>query len=255
MKVAAKNFLPKAMVLCGDGINCERETAAAFEIAGFDVTVTHVNQLIRSPEILGSYKAMALPGGFSFGDELGSGHILAEKLRNAAAKDLADFVRQGKPILGICNGFQALVKLGLLPWSDGSRAGALAHNSSGQFINRWVDVEFPESVCIWTKGFDDPGNSPIQLPVRHGEGRFFAEDANSVLACLQDGKQIPIRYAEDFNGSLGQIAGLCDPTGVVFGLMPHPEAALADWLHPSRKAGSARGLEIFKNARRYVDEI
>lgn len=246
--------MPRAMIFCGDGLNCERETAAAFDAAGFTSSTTHVNEFVSQPKIIESFQAIAIPGGFSFGDELGSGQILAKKLRTSAAHELTSFVRQGKPVIGICNGFQVLVKLGLLPCSDGPREIALAHNSTGEFINRWVEVEFPESVCIWTKGMQDDAIIPIQFPVRHGEGRVTATDESKVLHELNRRRQIAVRYRHDFNGSMNRIAGLCDPSGVVFGLMPHPEAAVADWLHPSKKNGSARGLDIFKNAKRYVDE-
>jgi len=250
----SKAAMPKAMILCGDGLNCERETASAFDAAGFVSCITHINELVRNPKILGSFQAMGIPGGFSFGDELGSGQILAKKLRTFSSDELREFVRRGNPVIGICNGFQALVKLGLLPWPDTPQEIALAHNSAGNFINRWVEVEFPDSVCIWTKGIEDDARIPIQYPVRHGEGRVTAADESKVLQELKRRRQIPLRYRQDFNGSMDRIAGLCDPSGVVFGLMPHPEAAVSDWLHPSKEKGSARGLDIFKNARRYVDE-
>ena len=258
----SKSGLPKVLILCGDGINCERETASAFDAAGFIASITHVNELVSRPGILATFQALGLPGGFSFGDELGSGQILADKLRRALGDQLTHFVALKKPVIGICNGFQTLVKLGILPGASpgalsdvaSPRVCSLAHNSSGQFINRWIDVEFPESVCIWTKTFEGQPDCSIQFPVRHGEGRVVARDESSVLKILQARGQIPIRYCQDFNGSMNRIAGLCDPTGVAFGLMPHPEAAVFDWLHPSKKPGSARGLDIFKNARRYIDE-
>lgn len=262
----SKSGLPKVLILCGDGINCERETASAFEAAGFIASITHVNELVSRPGLLTTFQAFGLPGGFSFGDELGSGQILADKLRRALDDHLNHFVALKKPVIGICNGFQTLVKLGVLPGASpgalsialsdvaSPRVCSLAHNSSGQFINRWIDVEFPESVCIWTKTFEGQPDCSIQFPVRHGEGRVVAQDESGVLKTLKSRGQIPIRYRQDFNGSMNRIAGLCDPTGVVFGLMPHPEAAVFDWLHPSKRTGSARGLDIFKNARRYIDE-
>ncbi len=255
MNRTTNQLLPRALILCGDGINCERETAAAFEAAGFVTITSHVNRLSSDRRYLEGFQALALPGGFSFGDELGSGQILALKLRDYAGDALRQFIEKRKPVIGICNGFQALIKLGLLPFSGEPRSLALTHNTSGHFFNRWAEVEFPESVCIWTMGM-----RATQFPVRHGEGRLVADEskgsefAASVLKHLRENRQIPIRYATDINGSMDRIAGLCDPSGVVLGLMPHPEAAMADWLHPSRSPGSARGLEIFKNARRFVHE-
>ncbi|MEY4630112.1 MAG: phosphoribosylformylglycinamidine synthase [Pseudomonadota bacterium] len=233
---------PRALVLCGDGINCERETVAAFAAAGFAASACHLNRLAAEPAALGEFQALALPGGFSFGDELGSGQILATKLSVLLGEQIRQFVADGKPVIGICNGFQTLAKMGLFNDPASGRRVALAHNSQGVFVDRWVAVEFPESDCIWTRGLEG-----CDFPVRHGEGRVMIE-GEIPPGC------VALRYSEDINGSSGRIAGLCDPTGLVFGLMPHPEAALHDVLHPQKRIGGARGLRVFENAYKYVKE-
>src|SRR4051812_35674067 len=144
---------PLFIIVAGDGINCERETARAVELAGGSAKIIHINDLLDAPEILKSADGLAIPGGFSFGDELGSGQIMALKIRHRLNEAFYGLVRQKKPVIGICNGFQVLVKLGLLPYPDAKeRIIALAPNEQGQFINRWVEMDVKESVCLWTKG-------------------------------------------------------------------------------------------------------
>jgi len=224
------------------GSNCDQDCVHALQVLGQEARLVWHQETKIDPS-----EGVILPGGFSYGDYLRCGAIARFSPIMGAVKAAAE---RGQVVVGICNGFQALVKLGLLPWPEQASGVALAHNSSGQFINRWVEVEFPDSVCVWTR------NLPATMfPVRHGEGRIFAADSSAVLSRLGERRQIALRYREDFNGSLDRIAGLCDPSGVVLGLMPHPEAAVADWLHPSRVSGSARGVEMFNNARRYLDEL
>ena len=249
--------IPSFIVIAGDGINCERETARAIGLAGGTVTVIHINDLIAAPETLKGCDGLAIPGGFSFGDELGSGQIMALKIRHKLGDAFFSLVEKKKPVIGICNGFQVLVKLGLLPFPKGQeRVLALAPNEHGSFINRWVGLHVDkESVCLWTKGL---AASYIELPIRHGEGRivFRQGEEEKLYNMLVRQKQIPLTYAEDVNGSYGKIAGLTDPSGVVLGMMPHPEAYVskATYRTPHRDTfGRGDGLLIFENIIRLLE--
>lgn len=244
---------PLFLVLAGDGINCERETAAAFIHAGGDAQVMHVNDLLAAPEKLAAYDGLAIPGGFSFGDELGSGQIMALKIRHGLGDAFARFIARKKPVIGICNGFQVLVKLGLLPFPDApSRLVALAPNAQGGFIDRWTTLlPQPQSRCIWTAGMQ----SAIRLPVRHGEGRIvFAETrAEELHQKLAQSGQIPLCYETDINGSHARIAALCDPTGYVLGLMPHPEAFMhAECAPQPQRKQPGDGFILFDNIIRHL---
>lgn len=247
---------PLFVVVAGDGINCERETATALQIAGAAASIVHVNDLLAAPEMLRSADGFAIPGGFSFGDELGSGQIMALKMKYRLGDAFYSMVRAQKPIIGICNGFQVLVKLGLLPFPDvDQRVTALAANRQGAFIDQWVRLKVEDSVCLWTSGLD---RREIELPIRHGEGRivFAAGQEEDVYRRLQRQRQIPLTYSEDVNGSFGRIAALTDPSGCVLGLMPHPEAFVSadTYRHPAkmRREGeqkqpvSGDGLSIFR---------
>jgi phosphoribosylformylglycinamidine synthase len=250
----------KAIVLAGYGINCEVETQRAFELAGASVSTIHVADLIDFPGYLQEHHILAVPGGFSFGDDVASGRILANRLRFQLEDPLAEFIDHGRLVIGICNGFQVLVKMGILPLFDGQVAQrvTLTHNDSGRFEDRWVRlVPDPASVCVWTQGIES-----IELPVRHGEGKFIAED-ETALRRLQSQGQIALRYATSAgttaggsypanpNGSVDDVAGICDPSGRIFGLMPHPEAYLDGYNHPTwtRRPLEANGagLQIFQN--------
>jgi phosphoribosylformylglycinamidine synthase len=242
-------------VLTGDGINCEKETAHAFELASGQTKIIHINDLLSRPQQLHEYQGFALPGGFSFGDDLGSGQVLALKLQSQLGNELQEYISRKNPVIGICNGFQALTKLGLLPEPFAPRTMALARNTSGEFMNRWVSLGVEESsVCVWTKGL-----TALSLPIRHGEGKvtLLAGEEEKIHRKLISNGQIPLRYTEEVNGSFARIAGVCDPLGLVFGLMPHPEAAVSLLQHPQSSAmknrsGAGLGLKIFENGVAYM---
>lgn len=243
---------PLFLVMTGDGINCAPETADAFIHAGGDARIVHINDLLAAPEKLAAYDGMAIPGGFSFGDELGSGQILALKIRHGLGDAFARFVTRKKPVIGICNGFQVLLKLGLLPFPDApERLCALAPNAHGGFINRWTALVPQTSHCIWTAGIQNT----LHLPIRHGEGRivFAEEQAAQLHARLLQNGQIPFCYESDINGSYANIAALCDPAGYVLGLMPHPEAFMhAETAPRAQKEQPGDGFILFDNVIRHL---
>lgn len=243
---------PTAIVLTGDGINCGDETSFALQLAGFESLLTHTSDLLGNPKLLKDAKLLALPGGFSFGDEIASGKVLAIKLEAALKESLKEFVSQGKLVIGICNGFQCLVQLGLLPEAekDGTRLASLSRNSGKKFINRWVQLSVDSKVsCPWLEGLTE-----FDLPIRHGEGRLSpAKDSEDWVK-----KQAPLRYSIEINGSFDRISGLTNARGNVFGLMPHPEAFVRWTQHPSwtrlntLPEKSPPGLRIFQNAHTMV---
>jgi phosphoribosylformylglycinamidine synthase subunit PurQ / glutaminase len=216
---------PHFLVLTGDGVNCERETAWVIRESGQQATIMHINDLLDQPKKLLDYQGLALPGGFSFGDELGSGQILALKMRYRLNEVLERFLESPRAVIGICNGFQVLVKLGVLPHKTlKAPTMALARNDHGQFLDRWLDLEVnKQNSSPWLTQLPDF----IPMPIRHGEGRLSAkkEDEARLLGELMEKNQWAFRYLEDVNGSLGRLAGLTDESGWVLGLMPHPEAA------------------------------
>jgi phosphoribosylformylglycinamidine synthase len=269
---------PRALVLTGYGLNCDWETTYAFELAGAEAHRVHVNQLLKGERInevarLEDYQIVAFIGGFSWGDDHGAGVLLATKLLYNIGAELLGFIEAGKLIIGICNGFQALVNLGMLPGFDcdyRSRQVALIGNDCGNFRDQWVNLQVQgDSPCVFTRGLEH-----LELPVRHGEGKLYAEE--QVINRLLEENQAVLRYAdsegnpalgrfpENPNGSLEDIAGICDSTGRVFGLMPHPEA-LNHWTnHPDwtrlkeryRRSGQSYpqeglGIQIFRNAVEY----
>ncbi len=244
----------KALVLTGYGLNCDIETAYAFELAGATARRVHINALIDGSVSADDFNIMAFIGGFSWGDDHGAGVIQAIRMKTNIGDALIRFAHQGKLVIGICNGFQCLVNLGLLPAVDSDytrRTVALTNNDCGNFRDQWVNLSVDaDSPCIFTKGLER-----LELPVRHGEGKFYAED--EILQTLTRNHQIVVRYAladgrpaqgafpENPNGSIMDIAGICDPSGRIFGLMPHPEAFNQwsnhpDW--PRQKELIKRGL-------------
>lgn len=250
---------PLCLIIRTAGTNCERELAHAFELAGAAVRIEHLNQLIADPARLEQAELIGFPGGFSYGDDIAAGRIFANRLRHRLMEPLKQAMDRGVPMIGICNGFQVLVKLGLLPDpAAGQQTATLADNDNGRFIDRWVRLDAdPQSVCIWTRGLAD---TSLDLPIAHGEGRFVPRD-DAVLQQLSTNRQIALRYAVDDNpnGSTGRIAGICDPSGLVLGLMPHPERYTHRTHHPqwTRKpsmeaARTPAGLCFFQNAVAHV---
>lgn len=270
--MSAKNT--KAIVITGFGTNCETEMAHACRLGGFDVVdIVHMSELLAGEYRLDDYHFLNLPGGFLDGDDLGAGQAGAHRLRHAVVQggerlqdQLFRFIEQGKLVLGVCNGFQLMVKMGLLPGLDGrhdQRLVSLTHNDSGRFEDRWVSLTVdPASPCVFTKGAKE-----FYFPIRHGEGKFVAAD-DSVLDSIKAKHLIAVRYADPAsgsatmqyplnpNGSPDGIAGICDPSGRLFGLMPHPEAFHHRTNHPrwtrENLPEEGQGVALFRNAAEHV---
>jgi phosphoribosylformylglycinamidine synthase len=253
--------LPRVLVLHATGTNRDREAALACELAGADPEVVHVNQLLNGERRLLDYHMLVIPGGFSYGDDLGAGTLWALDLYHRLGEKLAQFVASGRPVLGICNGFQALVKAGLLPGWDGSeRVVTLAPNALARFECRWVYLRpHPNTACLFTAGLDEL----IYCPVAHAEGRLATRDDGTLTALRTEGLVAltyvdahgePAGYPGNPNGSAWGIAGLCNPAGNVLGLMPHPEDHVFPWQHPRWHRGEAGmpGLRLFENGVRHV---
>ncbi len=242
----------KAMVLRSAGTNCDLETVEAFEAAGAEVALVHLNELSREPARLEDFQILAIAGGFSYGDYVAAGRVFGIELRHRLQRELSAHVARGGLALGICNGFQILVELGLLQAPSSApeeRAFALTDNASARFECRWVTLRSEACAVPWLV----PGEL-MPVPIAHAEGRFVVRD-EATLAALEAGGQIALRYVDPAapnttavypanpNGSVAGIAGLCDPTGRVLGLMPHPERNLHPWQHPqwTRRGARAEG--------------
>ncbi|HLD59045.1 MAG TPA: phosphoribosylformylglycinamidine synthase I [archaeon] len=264
--------MPKALVLTGYGINCEEETALAFRKAGAQAEIVHINDLIEKPARLKEFNILAFPGGFSYGDDTGSGNALASKIRSNIWNQILEFIEAENLVIGICNGFQVIANLGLVPGfkkNYGERKIALMHNNTARYECRWVSLKGISKKCVFTKGIET-----IRLPVAHGEGKFFAPA--KILEKLNAQEQIVFRYAnengalaegkfpENPNGALEDIAGICNETGKVFGLMPHPERNIFftqqdNWLlqkeillrQGKKLPEESAGMRIFRNAVEY----
>ena len=247
----------RTLVLRAPGTNCDVETVFAFEQAGSAVDSAHVNELVRGDKLISDYQILVIPGGFTYGDDVSAGRILANELRLKLGGDVQRFIEGGGLILGICNGFQVLVKAGILsPLENGQRL-TLAGNDSNRFECRWVYLRADqESPCIFTRGID-----AMYLPVAHAEGKVMAEpetlsQLNIVLRYADEKGDTQVGYPHNPNGSLGNIAGICDGSGRIFALMPHPERFIRWSQHPrwSREAPRQHGdgLAIFRNAVEWV---
>jgi len=292
---------PTTLILRTAGTNCDGETAYAFELAGARAQRVHINEVLAAPARLGEYQILAIPGGFSYGDDIAAGRIFANQIVHHLRDAIRAFISAGKPVIGVCNGFQVLVKTDLLPGTLAGRGGqncTLAHNDCGRFIDRWITLKSLSKRCVWTQGLgsDDEADTPraeaapapsvialsgsagppqpFELPIAHGEGKFVPAD-DAVRAALWDNDQVALIYTKpdgspanrEFphnpNGSVDDIAGVCDASGLVLGLMPHPERFVSAIQHPAwtRRAteqgvtmGDGAGIKLFRNAVRHVQD-
>jgi phosphoribosylformylglycinamidine synthase I len=250
----------KTLILRTAGTNCDRETEHAFRRAGSEVDLLHLDRLIEKPEALLDYRILVFPGGFSYGDDLGAGTIVASRLRTTLLPEIIALVDRGGLVLGVCNGFQILVKAGLLPAVEGhgeTGEATLTANDSNKFEDRWVTLEVVSDLSPFVRKGDR-----IRCPVAHAEGKFLAKD-EATMTHLTESGQVVFRYVGENgeadpayplnpNGSPEAIAGICDPTGRILGLMPHPERYIEPWHHPSWTrdglAAEGEGLPLFRNA-------
>jgi len=257
---------PQVLILRTAGTNCDVETAHAFELVGSQSVCLHINRVLENPARLQDFQILAVAGGFSYGDDIAAGRIFANQITHHLHDAMHEFVGSGKPIIGICNGFQVLVKTDLLPGPLAGKSGqncTLTNNDCGRYLDRWVHLSPRSKKCIWTAGL-----GTIELPVAHGEGKFvpgseeirhalWADDQVALVYSNPDGSPAGGQFPENPNGSADDIAGVCDSTGLVFGLMPHPERYVSAFQHPAwtrnpSQPGLAAGLTIFQNAVRHV---
>ena len=258
---------PNVLILRAPGTNCDLETAFAFEKAGGKTELLHINRLLENPKLFDRFQILCLPGGFSYGDDVAAGRILGNQIQHHLAEQISRFRADGKLILGICNGFQVLMKTGVLldPDAEKGPAATLTYNDSGKFEDRWVRLQVHGSKSVFLAGI-----ASMYLPVAHAEGKFVTRDAE-VLAQLDADGQLVLRYLrlngtaasdtasapypDNPNGSLSDVAGICDATGRVLGLMPHPERHIDPTHHPRWTRGEAGptgdGLKVFTNAVAY----
>jgi len=254
---------PKALVLQAHGSNRDFDVMDALTLAGADVVGIPLNELRNHKTLLSDFQLLVVPGGFSYADALGAGKLLALDLASYFADEISAFVESGKPVIGICNGFQALVKSGILPGiSEGQ--STLTFNAQGHFECRWVNLKPVSQKCIWTKDLSEN----ITCPIAHGEGNFqttqlfplssFIVHDQIALAYIHgDGSLASGEYPINPNGSVLDIAGICNPQGNVLGLMPHPENHIQTWQHPRHTRGETRGsgLKLFENGVKYAKQI
>ncbi|HJQ79514.1 MAG TPA: phosphoribosylformylglycinamidine synthase I [Lacipirellulaceae bacterium] len=259
---------PRVLILRAPGTNCDEESAHAFSLAGGAAERWHVNRVLEEPRRLAEFQILCIPGGFSYGDDIAAGRIFGNQMQNHLAQALAEFREAGKLILGICNGFQVLLKTTLLlPADERGPLATLSLNDSGRFEARWVRLAADAGNCVFLQGIHE-----LELPVAHAEGKFVVREEALLKSMHADGRLV-LRYApgtarlaaesglvpypENPNGAMGDVAGICDATGRVFGLMPHPERFVDPTQHPrwTREPGRAvgDGLRVFQNAVRYFN--
>jgi len=258
---------PNVLILRAPGTNCDRETAYAFESAGAKTELMHINRLLEQPELFGRFQILCIPGGFSYGDDVAAGRILANQIQHHLSEPMARFKDEGKLILGICNGFQVLIKSSVLLDPDPQRGAqaTLTWNDSGRYEDRWVQVGVEGSRCVFLRGIE-----AMYLPIAHAEGKFVTRD-DEVLASLKSQGQLVLRYRalpgtevegngqvpfpDNPNGSMANVAGVCDESGRVLGLMPHPERHIDHTHHPRWTRGQGQqpgdGMQLFLNAVAY----
>ena len=264
---------PSTLVLRTAGSNCDAETAHAFEVAGASAHRVHLNRILQNPRLLDDFQILAIPGGFSYGDDIAAGRIFANQLMHHLRDGLKRFIDAGKPVIGICNGFQVLIKTDLLlppqakPGASAPghyQSATLTHNENGRFIDRWIHLSPRSNKCVWTAGLE-----ALELPIAHGEGKFVPAD-DAVRRALWDNDQVALVYTradgsvpqgqfpDNPNGSVDDIAGVCDSTGLVLGLMPHPERHISPLQHPAwtrgagALSGEGAGLKLIRNAVEHV---
>lgn len=257
---------PQVCVLKTDGINCDEETVNAFATAGGRPRIVHVNELRTREEQLKNYQILAIPGGFSYGDDVASGKILALELNSYLGDQINEFVQRQKGlVLGVCNGFQVLVRTGLLPFGTmGEMQATLSHNDSGHFECRWINFKIEDNnACVFLEGI----NGTVSYQVAHGEGKFFARQPE--LDKIETEKLVVFRYCDRLgnptqeyplnpNGSLNAIAGITDSSGRILGLMPHPERFIRPTQHPNWRRMQdlePQGLPIFEKMVNYATQM
>ena len=257
---------PRALILRAPGTNCDRETAYAFTLAGARADLVHVNRLLEDTNRLRDYQIFCLPGGFSYGDDIAAGRIMASKIRHHLSEAIISFRDAGKLVLGICNGFQTLIKSGILIQenSDSGPWATLTGNDSGRFEDRWVQLSVDGNTCVFLKDIQ-----MMYLPVAHAEGKFVTRDADA-LGTLDQNGQLVLRYTEESNkwresvrypfnpnGSQANVAAVCDETGRILGMMPHPERHIDPTHHPrwtrQEPTTGGNGIRLFENAVRYFE--
>ena len=253
---------PRVCILKTDGINCDQETLYACQLAGASADIVYMYELRNKLKKLNHYQMLILPGGFSYGDDIASGKVSAVEILSFLQDELELFLTKDTLVLGICNGFQVLVKSGLLPFgtmhkppafaeASTGRQATLIDNDSGRFVCKWVPLQIEDTNCIFFSALKEQA---IMLPIAHAEGKFLADQ--SVLEQLEQNKSIVLRYKDvNPNGSLHNIAGICDRTGRIFGLMPHPERFVQTYQHPNwrREQVIPYGLSFFKSAVDYFE--